>query len=189
MKRHQNTKCLNCGRIWEGIVDRAFLDLMFLLGIIQIEAQNSGLCKRCRKGWHWTNKCRSKETNKATHYHRETPWEGLTQTPKSKVVWSFPVTVEDTPFKKNKKTQNLFFFLDAALDDSQTMYDKPKILIQNRKLIFLTDFYKWQKTKAENMNKEHYNGRIIRHRCRYDYCYSRILASELATLGGRHSIP
>ena len=39
MRRHQNAKCFNCGRIGHlrGIVDKEFLEIMSLLGMTKIE--------------------------------------------------------------------------------------------------------------------------------------------------------
>ena len=53
----------------------------------------------------------------------------------------------------------------------------------------LADFYKWTNTKAKSVCKWQIYYWLTGHRCTCKYHYSRILASALASSGGRYSVP
>ncbi|KAL6066104.1 hypothetical protein STEG23_017586 [Scotinomys teguina] len=63
--------------------------------------QPSGLCRRCGKGRHWTNECRSVIDIRGNALPAGNTSGGLVQAPKSKVVQTFPVTVEEIPLQDN----------------------------------------------------------------------------------------
>ena len=76
LKRYQNVRCFNCGRTehlksnCRKIISRNNTPR----NILNRRPQPFGLCRRCGKGRHWTNECRS--TSKETLYNWETPWVG-----------------------------------------------------------------------------------------------------------------
>ena len=62
MRRHQNAKCFNCGRI--GYLRRDCRQGIprnnaFSWNDKNRSSQSLGLCRRCGKGQHWTNEYRS----------------------------------------------------------------------------------------------------------------------------------
>ena len=97
MRRHQNAKCFNCGRMEhlrrngrQGIPRNNISS-----GNGKNRTQPSGICRRCGKGQHWTNKYRSTKDRQGNQIPPGNFLRGLLQATKSKVVQSLSVTVED----------------------------------------------------------------------------------------------
>lgn len=91
------------------------------------------------------------------------------QAPRSTMVQSFPVTIEDTSHQENLKSQCLLKKKKhTVLDDGINMDDESKISIGYTKSMYI----------------QHCNRGIPRHRCTCDYYKSRILESKLATSRG-----
>lgn len=74
---------------------------MFPLGIAKIKGVNLlDYVEGVAKSDIGLMKADQQKTDKANQYHQKTPW-GLLQAPKSKVVQSFLVTVEDMSYQEN----------------------------------------------------------------------------------------
>ena len=108
MRRHQNVKCFSCGRIEhlrrycrQGIPGN---------NVSTGNGKNKKVStswRRCGKGWHMTNKCRSTNNRQGNLISLGNSLGALLQDPKSKVVQSFPITV-DYLSPKLKKSRTFF---------------------------------------------------------------------------------
>ena len=106
VKRHQNIKYFSCGTI--GHLRRDSVQGVTRNNVSSRNdknrrSQSSGLCRRCSKGRHWINECWSTKEKQCNPLPSGNYLWGFSQAPRSNVVQSFPVTVEDTPPQENFK--------------------------------------------------------------------------------------
>ena len=104
MRGHQTAKCINCGKLGHQTMDCR-------QGISRNNTssgngknrkpQPSGIYRRCDKGQHWTNECRSTTDRQGNLIPSGNSLRGLSQAPKPKVAQSFPVTVENMSHQEN----------------------------------------------------------------------------------------
>ena len=103
-RRHQNTKCFDCGRV--GYLRKDCRQWIPMNSVSSGNGRNrrtqtSGICRRCGKGQHWTNECRSMKNRQGNPIPSGNAMEVLWQAPMTNVVQSFPETVEDVSLQKN----------------------------------------------------------------------------------------
>lgn len=103
-RRPRNTKCFRCGRpghISKNCKWGAPTSNTPSRNNQNRRPQPSGLCRRCGKGRHWTNECRSVTDIRGNPLPAGNAQGGLFQAPKSKMVQTFPATVEEIPLQDN----------------------------------------------------------------------------------------
>ncbi|XP_049981722.1 uncharacterized protein [Alexandromys fortis] len=105
-RRHQNTKCFNCGKM--GHMKRNCKQRIFRNNNNASSRNNrnrrtqpSGLCRRCGKGRHWTNECRSTRDRQGNLIQTGNVRGGASQAPMANMVQSFPVSAENVPRQDN----------------------------------------------------------------------------------------
>ncbi|XP_049981111.1 endogenous retrovirus group K member 5 Gag polyprotein-like [Alexandromys fortis] len=105
-RRHQNTKCFNCGKM--GHMRRNCKQRTFRNNNNASSRNNrnrrtqpSGLCRRCGKGRHWTNECRSTRDRQGNLIQTGNVRGGASQAPMANMVQSFPVSAENVPRQDN----------------------------------------------------------------------------------------
>ena len=85
----------------KGILDKTFLEKIFSKNNPFRMPLPSGLCRRCGKGRHWTNECRSTRDCQGNPLLLGKALRDLLENPMSNLVQSFPITVEKTPPQSN----------------------------------------------------------------------------------------
>ena len=105
-RRHQNTKCFNCDKM--GHMKRNCKQRIFRNNNNASSRNNrnrrtqpSGLCRRCGKGRHWTNECRSTRDRQGNLIQTGNVRGGASQAPMAHMVQSFPVPAENVPRQDN----------------------------------------------------------------------------------------
>ena len=103
-RRHQITKCFHCGKM--GHMKRDFRQWNYRNNASSRNNRNrrtqtSGLCRRCGKGRHWTNECRSTRDKQGNPLPSGNSIGDLSKAPMANVVQSFPITAENMPLQGN----------------------------------------------------------------------------------------
>ena len=103
-RKHQNTKCFNCGRM--GHLRRDYKQWIPRNNSSSGNNRNrrtqpSVICRRCDKGQHWTNECWSMKDRQGNLIPLGNTMECLSQAPMMNVVKSLPVTVENLCLQEN----------------------------------------------------------------------------------------
>ncbi len=105
-RRYQNTKCFNCGKMGHmkrNCKQRTFRNNnnTFTRNNRNRRTQPSGLCRRCGKGRHWTNECRSTRDIQGNLIQTGNGRGGASQAPMAHMVQSLPVSAENVPRQDN----------------------------------------------------------------------------------------